>query len=467
MGMIPWILVLGLTLRLAPTQKIHLEAEDAMRVETTVSTHRRGYSGSGYVVGFDHEGARIEFPVQAKAGLYEVRIRYSSPFGEKGYILAVNKERFSGMFARTGDVFSTCNAGKVELTEGPNTVAIERGWGYYDIDYIDLIPTSVDSPLRKPPKTLVDHRASPGAQVLMDYLVSLYGFKTLSGQYEPSDSAYVRAQTGKSPAILGGDFMDYSPSRLPFGSMPNDLTEQMIKSAQEGSVITMVWHWNAPDGLLNKTYVDERGNTIDAMWYKGFYTNATTFDVERALDSPDSEAYRLLLRDIDAIAVQLKKFADAGIPVLWRPLHEAEGKWFWWGAKGPEPFIRLWRLMFDRLTQTHGLHNLIWVYTGTDPAWYPGNAYVDVVGIDAYPSDPGDPLSSEWEALKRRFDGKKLLALTEFGGVPDVPKMRRFGVRWAYFVSWSGTPQNAPSGALTRGYHSDAVVNRDALETHR
>ena len=50
--------------------------------------------------------------------------------------------------------------------------------------------------------------------------------------------------------------------------------------------------------------------------------------------------------------------------------------------------------MFDRMTNHHTLHNLIWVFSfGTDPDWYPGDAYADIVGIDAYPKDNSDPLS--------------------------------------------------------------------------
>ena len=164
---------------------------------------------------------------------------------------------------------------------------------------------------------------------------------------------------------------------------------------------------------------------------------------------------------MDVIAVQLQRLSDAHVTVLWRPLHEAEGGWFWWGAKGPGPFKQLWRLMHDRLTNVHHLHNLIWVdCSGLNPDWYPGDAYVDVVGVDAYPSDVTDPLSATWDTLTKEYGGRKLLALTEFGGVPDVEKMRRFGVRPSYFVSWTGDlgPKKNATEALTRIYQSEAVV---------
>lgn len=122
--------------------------------------------------------------------------------------------------------------------------------------------------------------------------------------------------------------------------------------------------------------------------------------------------------------------------------------------------------MYDRLTNYHGLHNLIWVYTsGGKKDWYPGDDVVDIVGTDACPSDVTDPLGSIWEDLFSQFNGRKLLALTEFGGVPDVERMRRFGVRWAYFDSWGGNlgPKKVSAAELTRLYHEKAVVNQEGV----
>jgi len=448
-----------------PAGALRLEAEDAALTGNTVQTKRAGFSGKGYVGGFEKDGAKIVWTVpHARAGLYQAQLRYSAPFGPKGYDLVVNGLKLSGTFPGTGEAFATQAAGRVELKGGANTVEIDRGWGYYDIDALDLVPDNAAQPLAAVPETLADPQATPAARALMHRLVSLYGTKTLSGQYEAKDSAYVRSVTGKTPALYGGDLMDYSPSRVAHGSKPDGTTEAIIAEARAGRIITLSWHWNAPTGLVNALITDKAGKTVDARWYKGFYTYGTTFDVQKALDNPGSPEHALLLRDIDAIAVPLQKLSDAGVPVLWRPLHEAEGGWFWWGAKGPGPFKKLWRLMFDRLTNTHHLHNLIWVdCSGTDPAWYPGDDVVDVVGIDKYPSDVGDPLSGTWETLKARCDGKKLLALTEFGGVPDVEKMRRYGVRWSYFVSWTDAlgPHKMSPEALRRIYGGDAVVSAE------
>ncbi len=445
----------------APRQRIRLEAENGQLIGVTVAAARHGYSGSGYVTGFRKEGDKVVLKFRADGGIYDAVIGYSAPNGGKGYELEVNGSKLSGMFAPTADVFAVHRAGKVELKAGENILAIGGGWNYYDIDYIDLIPAAAPGRPALPPKTPVDSAAVPKARALLADLVSRYGLTTLSGVYSIEDADYVRATTGRTPAILGDDLMDYSPSRVAHGSKPDGTVEQLIAQYRKGYLLTVSWHWNAPTDLLDKVYTDAQGKQVEAQWWRGFYTFASTFDVQKALDDPNSQGYRLIVSDIDAIAVQLRKFAAADIPILWRPLHEAEGRWFWWGAHGPRPFVKLWRLMYDRLTNHHHLHNLIWVYTSAgDMDWYPGDAAVDIIGVDLYPSDRHDPQSGLWEALQGHFAGKKLLAITEFGPVPDIERMHRFGAYWSYFVSWSGRPKDLPKSELQAIYRSPYVTNR-------
>jgi len=448
---------------------IHLEAEDAQFGSNTVETSIPGYTGKGYVGHFEHEGDKIVWTIPAAhSGIYQVTIHYASPGAEKGYDLVANGTKYGGMFSPTGNAFAAHDGGKIELTDGANTFGIEKGWGWYYIDSVDLTPVKVDGRIKKPSDALSDPKATPAARKLMRYLVQQYGKHTLTGQVNADDTEYIRANTGKTPAIMGGDLIDYSPSRVAHGSNSSE-SERLIEAAHAGQIVTLLWHWNAPTDLVDKendTTAD--GKPINHAWYRGFYTDSTTFDVEKALADPKSEDYALILRDIDTIAVQLKKFSDAGVPVLWRPLHESSGGWFWWGAKGPEPFKKLWLLMYDRLTNLHNLHNLIWVYSGGEKQeWYPGDKYADVVGIDMYPSDTGDPLSSTWETLTTQYGGRKPLALCEFGGVPDIDKMKRFGVRWAYFASWGGDlgPKKVTKETLKRIYTSPLALNKDGLPT--
>jgi mannan endo-1,4-beta-mannosidase len=427
-----------------------LEAESATLVDVHVSTAVAGYSGTGYVTGFTNNNCKVHWDFTATAGLYDLLIRFRSPFGEKGFGAIVNGLGLSGMFPQTTN-FAAFDAGLVELLE------IGGGWNWSEIDRVDLISTPAPAPPLPVPTTLADPRATFAARMLMQALVADYGKHTWAGQHDASEIAYIQNTAGRKPLIVEGDLIDYSPSRVQYQGLPAHYTEDMIAlEPAAGHVLSFCWHWNAPTNLLN---------TVDQPWWKGFYSEATTFDLAAALANTNSTEYALILRDIDAIAVQLQKVASNNIPVLWRPLHESEGGWFWWGAKGPEPFKQLWRLLFDRLTVYHGLHNLIWVLTSSDPAWYPGDDVVDVVGLDGYPDDRSDALSPQWETLKARFDGKKLIALTEFGGVPDVERMHRFGVWWSWFSPWGGSvgPTSMPADTVIRIYQSPEVITVDEL----
>lgn len=437
----------------AHSATIVLEAEDGTPTGTTIVTWVAGYSGSGYVTGFDNTGDNVRWTFSATNGLYNLRIRFRSEYGQKGFDATLNGSTTSGMFPQSAS-FATFDVGLVELTNGNNTLQISGGWNYYEIDRADLIPTNAPPPPLPVPATLVDTQATFAARMLMEDLVADYGRITWSGQHETEDVTYVQNVAGHKPLIVSGDLMDYSPSRVAYQGMPATYVENYIAMERAGHVQALCWHWNAPTNLIN---------TVDHEWWRGFYTHATTFDVAAALADTNSTAYALLLRDMDAIAVQLKKFSSNNIPVLWRPLHESEGGWFWWGAKGPEPFKQLWRLLYTRLTTYHGVHNLIWVLTSVDPAWYPGDDVVDVIGVDGYPTDESDALSGTSQALLSRFDGNKLLALTEFGGVPDIEKMQRFGVWWSWFAPWSG-PYGAPSmpdATVVRIYQSPTVFTLD------
>lgn len=439
------------------------EAENSRMSGPAVGVSLAGFSGSGYAAGFTSPTDAIEFQVMADtAGRYALEIGYACESGTKIANLKINGSVKAIELATTGRAWKTRARDTINLAVGENVVGLAANWTHFDIDYVKLTPAGRVSPLSKPPKVLADPEAEKKAKSLHAWLIDAYGTTTLSGQQDISEADYVFAKTGKRPAVLGGDFMRYSPTFTSVGGekKPANMTERYIDSAKAGFLITMMWHWNAPTDLMN--------GSGDQAWYKGFYTNATRFDLGAALADTNGAKYRLLIADMDSIALELRKFAEAGIPVLWRPLHEAEGKWFWWGAKGPENFKRLWRLMFERYTRHHGLHNLIWVFTsGGDNTWYPGDDVVDIVGYDGYTNNPSDPLTVIWEELKTRFNGRKPLALTEFGGVPDISGMHGFGVRWSYFVSWTGDccgPRKLPDTANVARYGSAFLKNRSDID---
>jgi len=451
----PWITVLGVTVLLPmpgyaqePTMDqsptIRLEAEAGQLTAASIASDRPGFQGDGYVTGLTQDASAIRLGgTILQAGIYDLAVRYHAD-QDKGCDLTViaadgSRQGFSGTLTASGPGWARLVLGKTELPAGSVTVELRKGWGWYEVDGIDLSPSARLPLPAAAPGIPVDPQATAATKALLTDLVRLGQETTLTGTYSVEEAEHVRQVTGHRVAVRGYDLMDYSPSRIVHGANPAGETERVIQQLKaSGQWVTISWHWNAPTDLPDRM-LQRDDKEIDARWWRGFYTEATTFDLEQALADPAGERYQLLLRDIDAIAVELKKFAAAGIPVLWRPLHEADGRWFWWGAKGPGPCKALWKILYDRLTTHHGLHQLLWVWTeGRDTDWYPGDGLVDVVGTDQYPKDWRDPLVGVWSELVARFGGRKPIALTEFGGLPDLTRMDRFGVRFAFAVAWPG-----------------------------
>lgn len=304
---------------------------------------------------------------------------------------------------------------------------------------------------------LVTDRASAQAKAVMCYLKKNYGKAMISGSYDRDDADWILASTGKSPAILGLDLMDYSPSRVAYGAKSTTSEDAIDWATKEKGLVTLSWHWNAPTKLLD---------VKNHEWWRGFYTDASTFDVAQTMNNPGSADYAAVVRDIDAIAVQLKKLQAARVPVLFRPLHEAAGTWFWWGAKGPEACMKLYNLLFDRLVRHHGLDNLIWVWTaymtkGDPKPWYPGNDRVDIIVSDY------EELSSDFDGLRAQTGGAKMVALGETFIPPQPDQAFASGTAWSYFVNWSNSIQNNPVSDVKRVYTDSRVITKDELPSFR
>ncbi|MBM7568714.1 glycosyl hydrolase [Paenibacillus sacheonensis] len=319
---------------------------------------------------------------------------------------------------------------------------------------------------------LINPQADDCARRLMAYLCDAYGKRMLTGQqigvHATPEMDVIQRETGHYPAVGGFDFMNDSPSRTERGSVGTD-TALALQWWRAGGIVTFCWHWNAPKDLVDQP--------PDNGWHRGFYTTATTFDIANAMDDPSSEEYALLLRDIDAISGLLAQLREAGVPVLWRPLHEASGGWFWWGAKGPEPCIRLWKLMYDRMTRLHGLHNLIWVWNGQHKDWYPGDAYVDIIGEDVY--SPARNYQSNVDRFRQALsytNAAKIIALSENGPLPDPDRMIEDGALWLWNCTWYGnfvhkqeeretvvSDQYTEREMLKKVYRHPFTVTRDEL----
>lgn len=464
-----------------PESVISLDVSDSVATLNGVSLI--GPSDANYIQGAGNEshtadlepGMSVTFNVSDAQGFYTLYVRYAIPsdYGGKVGGVSVNGIDYSLDLSATGQ-WEEIRVGVVELNDGGNSIEIGGGWNYYRIDSISLIPSAEPPPPLAVSEELVNPNASQEAKDLMTFLSENYLTSTLSGQTEfpqKEGDTFPLLETQKiidatgddAPAIVAFDYMNYSASYS--GSDYTGLTESIIAHHQDQNIIvSALFHWRAPNSSSS------------------FYTDEANFDLTAALADTGSDEYAALIADIDTVASELSKLAEAKIPVLWRPLHEAEGGWFWWGAQGAETFQQLWMLMYDRMTNHHGLNNLIWVFTHTDGLsedWYPGDSYVDIVGFDGY----GDPVNddthtfvSQYSTLQSRHNGMKLVALTETGTIPDVSLMHEQGAMWSFFITWNSEtwnsdsligPQGATVAEIDENYAADGVLNLDDVPSGR
>lgn len=311
---------------------------------------------------------------------------------------------------------------------------------------------------------------SPEALRLLEYMRENTGSKMLSGvcaciNWNQNEAMWVYKHTGKYPAINNFDFIHYEYSS-PGGWIDYSNSAPAISWAENNGVVSAMWHWN-----------QRANNGYDSSCTPGSAPDQTSFSPSDIFD-PDSEGYRKMINDIDIIAGWMKPLADAGIPILWRPLHEAQGNWdenlkdewrkawFWWGIDGPEACVEIWKVMYDRMVNHHGLTNLIWVCNiGSSKLWYPGDEYVDIVGFDFYNSTMDD-MAYWYEYMEANYP-TKLRAICECGNIPKISEQWERGLFWNYFTPWwdNAITQDVGTDSFNSTEHSSCSIDwwNDAL----
>lgn len=307
-----------------------------------------------------------------------------------------------------------------------------------------------------PDAGLCNPSASAQARNVYRFLLEQSGKKTLSGAQASNPNTtdfpdFISSQIGSYPAIAGFDFifLQYSPTPDSYSWVQN---YNDISAASEhwrnNGLVSYMWHWNVPES--------------EEAWKKGlddydfsgynFYTDKTPFDINQALKEGTWQN-DFIMKDIEEAAGYLKLLRDAGIPVIWRPLHEAAGNydrygtngaWFWWGKGGAEACRKLWRLLYDQFVNVHGLDNLIWVWTvdavqGCEDQygdWYPGDDVVDIVGVDIY-EDNTDAKTRQFQALVDVTKGHKLVTISECGNIPSPEACFGEDNAWSWFMVWN------------------------------
>jgi mannan endo-1,4-beta-mannosidase len=302
----------------------------------------------------------------------------------------------------------------------------------------------------------VNPNATPEARALLERIYAMSGHSLWAGQHNtPAQMSQYSDQaaeiTGLYPMLWGQDF-GFHADDMDGIIFRQGVMEEAKKQYAAGSVITLMWHTVRPTEEEPGTFKDNVcGKLTDDEW--------------RDLLTPGTEIYTRWQRQADVIAELLTQLRDANIPVLWRPYHEMNGEWFWWGGRGgPNGYAALYTQMYERFVHVHHLDNLIWVWNANAPAphtrtyadCYPGHEYVDVLATDIYNNDYKQ---SHYDDLLTLAEGRPV-ALGEVGIIP-TPAILDAQPNWAWFMVWTNflTKENTPE-AVRALYHDPRVLTR-------
>lgn len=313
--------------------------------------------------------------------------------------------------------------------------------------------------------SLVTQNASNQSNKVFEFLKNNYQHKFVSGtmakvDWNIDEAEQVYKWSGKYPAMNGFDYIHHVYSSTS-GWIDYEDISVVENWWKKNGLVTIMWHWNVPVSENSTQY---------AFYYtgRGGGSSETSFDISKAVINGTYEN-AIVKADLDIIAGYLLLLKKKDIPVIWRPLHEAAGGWFWWGAKDPDSYKALWKLMFDTFAEK-GLNNLIWVWTTetNDADWYPGDDYVDLIGRDIYYRSDAYDLAKEYKAIMEKYP-TKIIALSECGNVAGIVHQWNAGASWSWYMPWydyNGSDNShihATKEFWTEALSSEKVITRDQM----
>lgn len=460
------------------------EAESAtLKGGASVDFNLPEFSGEGYVTNFGNKGkASVVFDIEVPSNQhYDLSFNISSET-EVNCRITLNGEQLT--------VFRTSDSGKftyitlygVFLTKGKSKLEITPENGDMCLDYLKISNNTSLSEISYDAKSEpVNKNAGESAKELMSFLSENYGKYILTGQYayggDNSELELIYRSTGKYPVVRFSNF------EVPDASF-DDSFKEVDAAAQwhkNGGISCVSWYWKSPsekksgirtedtDFDLSKAVTDEDIAGLTEEELRELYSNGTI----------SGECYGLIL-DIDNMAGQLISLKNRGVPVLWRPLPEGCGDWYWWGAKGTDSYKWLWNLLYDRFTNYFELDNLIWIWNGQSESTMVDKRTFDIAAVDLYLSgekDYGSRYYEEFAAVQKFVGSDKLIAISECGSVPDVDAAFRDNAVWSFFGVWYGKYIQNENGeyseeftskdALVRAYNSDGALTLDEYRSLR
>jgi mannan endo-1,4-beta-mannosidase len=440
-------------------------------------TELTGFAGRGYILIEENRTADFELNVPSTQH-YSIGIRAVSA-GEGDDAVAVLTAqgaqqgayyvRRNAQSTQGEEIFAVFWLHGIYLEAGVNRLSLTVLKGSVYVDELSVrdfeLPESRFNTSRLP----ANPNASNSVRLLMDYLGETFGQRVLLAQHvTPGTNTEIGAiyeVTGRLPAIRVSDLMSYSRS-FTDEKPQNDDIELALEWHANGGIVSYGWTWFSPPmgiGGRSHYFAEESDFDLNSAFTAAYIVDLDT-DGIRALFEAGAiprACYELVL-EIDYMAEHLKRLRDADVPVLWRPLHQAGTKWFWWGDCEPEAYKWLWRLMFERFGEYHGLNNLIWVWSGQSADYYPGDEFVDVIGEDIYNTDDTSSLpqlvsTGEYPGRSGR---RRMAAMTECALLPSPDLMNRDRALWLWVALYRGDFLIDRQGRLSEQFNSRERLER-------
>lgn len=435
------------------------------------------YSGGCCVTGFKPDGSTsVTFEVEAPSNQhYDLAFSISSERLVNCRV-SLNGTEISKFKTMNDGEFTLITLYGVFLVKGKSEIELRPENGNIKLDYLKLANnTSLSSIRYDAEDDLTNKEAGESAKELMTFLTDNYGKYTLTGQYASNEKneelELIYRTTGKYPAIR---FSAMHTSGTSFDSTFKDI-DACADWHRKGGIVGLMWYWEAPskkpsvyakdtDFKLSDAVTDTELAMLTQEEIRGLYGEGKISE----------QCYGIML-DIDNMAGQLMSLKNKGVPVLWRPLHESYGDWFWWGASGVDAYKWLWNLMYKRYTEYFELDNLIWVWNGQSESTLVDKNTFDIASLDIY-MQPDRDYGSRYEqflALQKIVGKDKLIALSECSVVPDIDASFRDNAVWSFFGLWYGKYLRNEDGEFSETYisrddfihvyNSDGAITLDEL----
>ena len=295
----------------------------------------------------------------------------------------------------------------------------------------------------------VSPNASPEAVALLNYIYSISGKYLLTGQHnypnaKDKNTLFVANYVGKTPVIFSTDWGFAMDGDKDSHLARPEIVREVIRQHKAGSIITICWHAVPPTASEPVTFqpLPDADPNAPLASVQGRLTEQQYHDIL----TPGTKLYKHWCEQVDTIAKYLKMLQQAHVPVIWRPYHEMNGSWFWWGGRiGKYSTMDLYKQIYDRLIRVHKLNNLIWLWSVDRPNtenmqfinYFPGSKYVDILGLDVY----GNDFKQDYYEKIKALSGGKPITLAEVGNPPSA-EILRLQPDWVYYVVWSGMVRN-------------------------